>query len=422
MALGVYISVPFCRMKCSYCNFASGVFARASIERYVERLCADIRGVENTAADAGGALERRVVSVYLGGGTPTILEPSHLEKIFAALREQFEVENRAEITVECAPGSLTAEMVEALVRVGVNRVSLGVQSFVDREAAAVGRQHTKAVVLEDIDRLRAAGISNISVDLIAGLPHQTAGSWRQSLDDTVATGVPHVSVYMLEVDEDSRLGRELIAGGTRYHAHFVPDDDLVADLYTRACTELDAAGITQYEISNFARPGFESKHNLKYWTRQPYIGFGLDAHSMLQADPYLLLGKGTAQVNDSAACMLEGVDADAVRLATADSLDEYLSGAQVQHSVISNSGALEETFFLGLRLNRGVDLKAVAARFGAIAETVSSAIADLEAEGLLERGGTTVRLTPRGRLLSNEVFQRFISEPKTAAHETSLRD
>ncbi|MGZ5148296.1 MAG: coproporphyrinogen-III oxidase family protein, partial [Burkholderiales bacterium] len=255
MALGVYISVPFCRMKCSYCNFASGVFARSSIERYVERLCADIREVEKTAADAGGALERKVDSVYLGGGTPTTLEPSHLQKIFAALREQFEVERGAEVTVECAPGSLTPEMVEALGRLGANRVSLGVQSFVDREAAAVGRQHTKAVVLEDIARLRAAGISNLSIDLIAGLPYQTAKSWRQSLDETIATGVPHASVYMLEVDEDSRLGRELIAGGTRYHAHFVPDDDRVADLYTQACTQLDAAGITQYEISNFAKPG-----------------------------------------------------------------------------------------------------------------------------------------------------------------------
>ncbi|MBV9086088.1 MAG: radical SAM family heme chaperone HemW, partial [Acidobacteriaceae bacterium] len=342
MSLGIYISVPFCRMKCSYCNFASGVFARSSVAQYVERLCTDIGSAEKTVTHAGGVLERTVDSVYLGGGTPTILDPSHLEKIFGVLREQFEVEPAAEVTMECAPGSLTPVLLDCLPRLGVNRVSLGVQSFIDDEAAAVGRQHTRSVVREDIASLRAAGIGNINVDLIAGLPHQTMESWRQSLNEALATGVSHVSVYMLEVDEDSRLGRELMAGGTRYHAHFVPDDDLIADLYTDACAVLSSSHVAQYEISNFAPLGIESKHNLKYWTRQPYLGFGLDAHSMLEADPYVLLGTGSAVVDESAACMLEGVDADAVRLATTDSLEEYLAGAAVQHSVVSNFSALEE--------------------------------------------------------------------------------
>jgi len=407
MSLGVYISVPFCRMKCSYCNFASGVFARSSVDRYVERLCDDVAGIEKMLSDAGGVLERNVDSIYLGGGTPTILDPAHLEKIFAALREQFEVQARAEVTIECAPGSLAEPMLDALPRIRVNRVSLGVQSFVDQEAASVGRQHTRAVVLKDIERLRGAGIDNINVDLIAGLPHQSMASWRQSLGEVIGIGVPHVSVYMLEVDEDSRLGRELIAGGTRYHAHLVPDDDLIADLYTEACARLNPY-TPQYEISNFARPGLESRHNLKYWTRQPYVGFGLDAHSMVDADPYVLLGQGSATVDGSAACMLEGVDADGVRLATADSLEEYLAGAPVRSSVISNISALEETFFLGLRLIRGVDLKKVAGQFGAIAESMSPMITELQSEGLLESDGAAVRLTSRGRLLSNEVFQRFL--------------
>ncbi len=194
---------------------------------------------------------------------------------------QFEVQPDAEVTVECAPGTLNGATLESLLRCGVNRVSLGVQSFVDQEAAAVGRLHKRATVLEDIARLRAAGIANINIDLIAGLPHQTAESWDFSLAETIATGAPHVSVYMLEVDEDSRLGRELLAGGTRYHAHFVPDEEAMADFYLAACDRLASAGIAQYEISNFARAGFESRHNLKYWTRQPYFGFGVDAHSML---------------------------------------------------------------------------------------------------------------------------------------------
>src|SRR5262249_40104868 len=148
---------------------------------------------------------------------------------------------------------------------------------------SVGRLHKRETVLDDIDRLRGAGIANINVDLIAGLPHQTRESWSESLESVIALGVPHISVYMLEVDEDSRLGRELIAGGTRYHAHFVPDEELTAELYERACEALNGAGVRQYEISNFAREGFESRHNLKYWTRQPYLGFGVDAHSMLKS-------------------------------------------------------------------------------------------------------------------------------------------
>src|ERR1700731_839025 len=270
MPLGVYISVPFCRTKCSYCNFASGVFSRAVFDRYVDRVCADIEKAPQVAREMGGQMERAVDSIYLGGGTPTVLEPGQLERIFSAVRSQFEVSPGAEITVEGAPGTLTPAMLEGLLRCGVNRVSLGVQSFVDQEAAAVGRQHDRKKVLEDITRLRSAGIGNINIDLIAGLPHQTAASWEFSLEETIATSAPHVSVYMLEVDEDSRLGRELLAGGTRYHAHFVPDEEAVSDFYLTACQRLGAAGIKQYEISNFAREGFESKHNFKYWMRQPY--------------------------------------------------------------------------------------------------------------------------------------------------------
>src|SRR5262249_31127126 len=196
------------------------------------------------------------------------LTPVQLEQIFTALRQEFEIEPQAEITLECAPASLAPEMLDALVRNRVNRVSMGVQSFIDAEAAAVGRQHLRAAVLDDIARLRQAGISNTNVDLIAGLPHQTGSSWEASLNEVITAGVPHVSVYMLEVDEDSRLGRELIAGGARYHAHFVPNEDEVANFYEQACAVLNAVGILQYEISNFARSGTQSQHNLKYWTRR----------------------------------------------------------------------------------------------------------------------------------------------------------
>ena len=397
VSLGIYISVPFCKTKCSYCNFASDVFSRAVFERYVDRVCGDIENARNSAAEMGSRIEPEVDSIYLGGGTPTVLEAAQLRKMFDAVRARFSVRADAEITVECAPGTLAPDVLETLLGCGVNRVSLGVQSFVDAEAAAVGRLHKRDTVLNDISRLRASGIPNINIDLIAGLPHQSPESWNASLAETIATGAPHVSVYMLEVDEDSRLGRELIAGGTRYHAHFVPDEDAVADFYTAACQTLEAAGIAQYEISNFARPGFESRHNLKYWTRQPYLGFGVDAHSMLvSADPAF----------------------DAVRLATADALEKYVAGAPLIRTAVSRASALEESFFLGLRLNRGVDLRDIAGTFGHPAvDSLRPAITELVRDGALQQSGDCIRLTSRGRLFSNDVFQAFLA-PTGVASQT----
>jgi oxygen-independent coproporphyrinogen III oxidase len=251
----------------------------------------------------------------------------------------------------------------------------------------VARLHTREKTLSDIERLRKAGISNINVDLIAGLPHQTRESWEYSVEQAIATGVPHVSVYMLEVDEDSRLGRELIAGGTKYHAHFVPDDDMTADFYETACQRLNAAGIEQYEISNFARAGFESRHNLKYWSRQPYLGFGVDAHSMLPS---------------------RNGEAESVRLAATDDYDRFFIAADFKASAVSPEQALEESFFLGLRLNRGMEMERLREEFGAAAEKFGAIVDELVTDGLLVRTGQNLRLTPRGRLLSNDVFGRFI--------------
>jgi oxygen-independent coproporphyrinogen-3 oxidase len=410
LSLGIYISVPFCRTKCSFCNFASDVFSSSVFDKYVAQVCSDVESAECAAQQLGGVFEPTVDSIYLGGGTPSVLQPYQLKRMFAAVRHNFNVIPGAEITVECAPGTISSEILDTLIDCGVNRVSLGVQSFIDKESSSVGRLHTRAVTLDDIARLRAAGIGNIGVDLIAGLPHQTADSWDFSLSETLATGVPHASVYMLEVDEDSRLGSELLAGGSRYHAHYVPDDDLTADLYLAACQRLELGGVQQYEISNFARPvthgiGLrDSRHNLRYWTRQPYFGFGVDAHSMLVA---------------SDARRADGVDV--VRFATSDSLEMYtLAGTvaearirQMRHSLtlVNQEAAIEEWFFLGLRMNRGVSLDESRNRFGTAAiNGYGSTIDELKEAGLLEEAANRLRLTARGRLLSNEVFGRFLSE------------
>ena len=417
MSLGVYISVPFCRTKCSFCNFASGVFARNVFDRYVDQVVQEIAASEQLAVALGGQFERSVDSVYLGGGTPSVLAPDQLERLFQAVCDRFQVESTAEVTVECAPGTLTPELLEALCRCHVNRVSLGVQSFVDQECSSVGRLHTRALTLRDIANLRAAGIGNIGIDLIAGLPHQTTESWAYTLSETLSTGVPHVSVYMLEVDEDSRLGNELLAGGSRYHAHFVPDEDLTADLYVTACERLESDGVHQYEISNFARQVthgiglHDSRHNLKYWRRQTYLGFGVDAHSMLLADA------GLAQ-----RCI------EAIRFATPDSLEDYSRPAgelepiaarqrqlMASRTLIDGTTALEESLFLGLRMNRGVLLTQIADRFGVDAvQNLEPVMDELAETGLLLRVEDRIRLTTRGRLLSNEVFARFLRDQDSA--------
>jgi oxygen-independent coproporphyrinogen-3 oxidase len=390
-ALGLFISIPFCRSKCTYCNFASGVYPASEHARYVDRLIADMAGAGNWAARMGVELPRRVDTVYLGGGTPSLLAPELLARLFRAIRAEFDLEPDAEITVECAPGQLADEMLEALVAAGVNRVSLGVQSFIDREAASSGRLHNRAVVLADVMRLRAARICNLNVDLIAGLPGQTFVSWEESLMVMAAladAGLPHASVYMLEVDQDSRLGREVLSAGKRYHADLVPSDDAIAQMYTQSIERLNTAGLEQYEISNFCRPGFQSRHNLRYWRRRPYLGLGLDASSMLAANE----------------------DHRILRSTTTDDLTAYLAGAEpVETTWLTPAQQHEEAWFLGLRLNAGVDVAAVQREFGAaMVESALKVVVRLVEAGLLVSDGKTVRLTAQGRLLSNNVFQEFL--------------
>lgn len=387
-AVGLYLSIPFCRSKCTYCNFSSGVYPAGDHDRYVNRVVEDLRGAGGWAASAGAHLPRRADSVYLGGGTPSLLAPALIQTLFAAIREEFAVDPDAEITVECAPGQLPDATLEALAACGVNRVSLGVQSFIDSEAHASGRLHTRAVVEDDLRRLRAAGIANLNVDLIAGLPGQTFASWEESLTVLLGTGVPHASVYMLEVDEDSRLGRELLGGGTRYRAGLVPGEDAIARMYERAIEWLAGAGLAQYEISNFSRPGRESRHNLRYWLRRPYLGLGLDASSALFGSRGLL------------------------RATTTDDLKAWLADAQMPEAEWLNPERQhEEAWFLGLRLNAGVEIAAIEREFGR--DLVASALKTAErltADGLLTLDGVRARLTAHGRLLSNEVFQEFLAE------------
>lgn len=355
---GIYLSYPFCSQKCTYCNFASGVFPRAMEASYVDALLREI-------GESG--FEWTPDTVYLGGGTPSSMDPENLTRILAAIPGK----PWREATIETAPGTISPSLVDQWIRAGLDRVSLGVQSFVTNELRRTGRKHTAEAVASDIAILRAQGIANINIDLIAGLPAQTAASWTESLDWIERLEVPHVSVYMLEVDEDSRLGAEILLNGKRYGAPDTPDDDAMAAFYEAAVDRLAALGIQRYEISNFARPGFESAHNLKYWNLEPYVGFGADAHSF----------------------------SGGRRWQNAENLEQYISGQAREHAPASP----DEKFFVGLRLMRGVIPTSEEWRYYA------APIRRFTENGLLETAGDALRLTSRGVMLSNEVFQEFLT-------------
>jgi oxygen-independent coproporphyrinogen-3 oxidase len=358
---GVYISFPFCAQKCTYCNFASGVFPAGLESEYLEAL----------AGEAGSHEWRWTPeTVYVGGGTPSRLEPERL----AALLQTAPGAPWVEATIEAAPGDISAGRAAGWRAAGINRVSMGVQSFIRKELAQTGRKHSAELVADEVRRLREAGIANLSIDLIAGLPFQTRASFEESLDWAERLDVPHVSVYMLEVDEGSRLGKEMLAGGGRFGAATTPGEDEIVEMYQTAVERLRAMGLARYEISNFARPGFESLHNLKYWRLEPYVGFGADAHS------------------------LDG----GVRWQNVESAAEYVARWKAGDAVCAARSAAhpdEERFFVGLRLAEGITVE----------DAEWPRLIRFVAEGLMERAGNRVRLTGRGVLYSNEVLEEFVN-------------
>src|ERR1700730_1223080 len=269
--LGIYVQVPFCQTKCTYCNFHTGVVSSARFAPYVRAMCEEIR--EHTALyRAAGILlpaafaEAVVDTVYIGGGTPSLLEPGLLQRLLDTIRARFAAE-LTEVTLEADPETIEPEKAAAWVHAGINRVSFGVQSFSDRELVATGRMHRRADIDRAVGILRDAGIGNISFDLIAGLPHQTRETWKNSLEELAGLAPEHVSVYLLEIDEGSRLGGEVLRGGERYSAGELRSEDEMAEFYETACEFLGWAGYRHYEISNWGKPGLESRHNLKYWRR-----------------------------------------------------------------------------------------------------------------------------------------------------------
>jgi oxygen-independent coproporphyrinogen-3 oxidase len=382
-ALGIYVQVPFCQTKCTYCNFHTGVVSSARFSPYADEVCQEIRGYRELYRVAGVELaegfEKAVVdTVYIGGGTPSLLEPGLLQGMMEAIRGTFRSE-LSEVTLEADPETVETGKAAAWARAGINRVSFGLQSFSDKELVAAGRMHRRADIYRAVPILREAGIENISFDLIAGLPYQTKTSWKESLEELGRLEPEHVSVYLLEVDEGSRLGKELLAGGARYSAGAVPGDDEMAEFYETAGALLGAAGYHHYEISNWAKPGLESRHNLKYWRREAYLGFGAGAHSFSGTERW-------ANAHDAAA---------------------YVGAIQAgrlpieQLEAVTRESALEEELFLGLRQLGGIDVARIEREYGV---ALGTRIGPLESAGLVEREGNVLRLAPGKISISNEVL------------------
>ncbi len=389
--LGIYMQVPFCASKCSFCNFSSRVERSTVFDQYTRKLRRELEGWQSFFAAygiPGEILSHSVDSIYIGGGTPTLLGEERLDLVVHALQDHLRWGEEIEFTLETTPGSADASLLRALRGLGVNRLSIGAQTFDDRELRAVGRLHSADNSSELVRQAREAGFQNLSLDLIAGLPYQTEESFRRSLEATVKLRPEHVSLYLFEVDEKSRLGREVVHNGDRYHAAAVPGDEFMADAYESGCAFLANEDYAQYEISNFALPAFASRHNRKYWQLAPYLGLGAGAHSF------------------------DGVR----RWSNQLDVQGYLAKLDMGQPPIDEFRTLtveeqvEEFFFLGLRQVEGVNLELARERWGAgCLKRWDDKIQNLAHEGWVVSQGNRVRMARHAYLISNEIFQEFVS-------------
>jgi oxygen-independent coproporphyrinogen-3 oxidase len=372
--LGLYIHVPFCAAICNYCNFNRGLFDQALKDQYLSAITAEIRHAgDGSPAD----------TVFFGGGTPSLLEPPEIASILAACRDSFAIPHEAEITLEANPETATPQRLTGFRDAGINRVSFGVQSFRDDELQRLTRAHSAGRARQAFEMARAAGFPNISLDLMMWLPQQTVGQWLESVDALVALRPDHASLYLLEIYPNAPL-REAMA---RSRWSVAPDDD-AADMYVEAMERLEAAGYTQYEISNVARPGYESRHNLKYWTDGEWLGFGPGAHSTRNGVRWKNLA-GTAEY------------ASAIGLGR---------GAVAERRILSRQDTLEEALFMGLRLAAGIDVELIQSRYGcSVWRQFGDQLQPFIDGGLLIYDGARIRLTRAGMLVANEVMAVFIN-------------
>jgi oxygen-independent coproporphyrinogen-3 oxidase len=373
--LGLYVHVPFCTAICNYCNFNRGLFDAPVKERYVTSLVREIEGV--------GVLERRQAdTIYFGGGTPSLLEPGEVARIIAACERTFDVADAREVTLEANPESIAVERLAAYRAAGVNRLSIGVQSLRDEELKRLSRLHDSSRARKAVAEARAAGFDNVNLDLMMWLPGQSVGEWLESVDGALALGPEHISLYMLEVYPNSPLKDEMVRARWSQAA-----DDDVAEMYVTAMDRLEAAGYAQYEISNVARPGRRSRHNVKYWTDGEWYGFGCGAHSTTAGE------------------RRKNVSSTAEYISRVDRSDPVV--AEVRH--LADKERLGDALFTGLRLTEGVDLEAFGARYGVdVWQRYGRDLQPHVRAGLLLHDSGGLRLSRHGMLLAHEVMVVFV--------------
>ncbi len=383
-AVALFVFIPFCKIKCTYCDFNAYANLSRAMMPYADAVAREIE-----IAGARHASPLPAKTIYFGGGTPSLVPVAHVEKILRACHRAFVVAGNAEITLEANPGTIDADKLRALRALGVNRLCIGVQAFDDAVLRRLNRGHTVADALETYDLARRAGFDNVNLDFIYGLPLQTLDDWRATLERACALAPEHLSLYALKVEGGTGLEHQIKRG--KYPA---PDDDVAADMYDLAEEMLGAAGYAQYEISNWARrvgarhaSPLQSRHNLTYWRTEPYLGFGAGAHSCFGGERYW-----------NVLSPLEYIQ-------RAERGESAVAGSEP----ISRELEMAETMILGLRLNEGIAFDAFAARYGEDArEKYAAQLREVNALGLVEMSEECVRLTPRGRLLSNEVFWRLL--------------
>ncbi len=396
MAAGIYLHIPFCKSRCSYCDFATDVYrSNDAVERYVQALSREIEGstarvsgwqdrhdqtvrtaANEPPADAGGTA---VDTIYFGGGTPSLLKPDQLERILNAVHSKFNIDPEAEITMEMNPATVTPETLQEFRSLGINRASFGVQTFDDRSLKLLARGHDANDARQTFSMLREAGFDNVSFDLIAGLPGQTLDAWERNLVEAIQMNPEHLSLYLLEIHQGTPLAEQV-----RSNRQPEPDPELAAEMYELMLDRLAAAGYEQYEISNFARPGYESKHNSKYWTLDPVFGFGVSAHSFDGRQRY-------ANELDTAKYV--------------EMLESHKTGEVMREDIDIAS----EHIFLGLRFESGIDLKTFSDRFGFdLTNKYRLELLNLAENGLIDVTSTKLKLTRKGKLFSNEVFATFV--------------
>ena len=381
MRAGLYIHFPFCLKKCLYCDFNSAASSAAARQEYPELLLREMELRQQALPEPV-----RAATLYLGGGTPSLMDPDQVGNLIQTAARRFGLEADAEVTLEANPGTLTPERLAGYRAAGVNRLSLGIQSFEDRLLARLGRVHSKGEALSAFDAARKAGFSNISIDLMHSLPGQSPLQWRQALAQGIGLSAEHVSAYALSVEEGTPFAGLCAAGKLP-----LPDEEEAAAMFEATAELLESAGYRHYEISNFARPGRTSRHNGAYWSRDSYLGFGAGAHSFWN-------GNGLG-----------------VRWSNALDPGEYgkaiLSGSipQREREVLTLEQAVSESFFLGLRVLTGLDLTRLESLFAADALAARLAeVARLLSSGALIREGSLVRLAPEAVILANSVFSRFL--------------